>query len=104
MVFPKKKFKKCPVKKNQDPYEWITELEIIRTWLRLLRREIDDTNLIIHILNNLTPEYDNVVENIENRLCEDYNKIKLEEVRQRLRTKHQRLNVISNKFEPEYEE
>ena len=61
-------------------------------------------DLIIHILNNLTPEYDNVVENIENRLGEDYNKVELEEVRQRPRTKHQRLNVIRNKFENEDKE
>ena len=84
MVLLKKEFNKCALNKNQDPDEWISELERIRTRLRSLRSEIDDTDLIIHILNNLTPEYDNVVENIENRLSEDYNKIELEEVRQRL--------------------
>ena len=104
MVLLKMEFNKCALKKNQDSDEWITELERIRTRLRSLRSVIDDTDLIIHILNNLTPEYDNVVENIENRLGEDYNKIELEEVRQRLRTKHQRLNVIRNKFENEDEE
>ena len=65
MVLLKKEFNKCALKKNQDPDEWITELERIRTRLRF------------HILNNLTPEYDNVVENIENRLGEDYNKIEV---------------------------
>ena len=69
--------------------------------MRSLRSEIDDTDLIIHILNNLTPEYDNVVENIENRLGEDYNKIELDEVRQTLRTKYQRSNAMRNKFETE---
>ena len=63
--------------------------------------EIDDKYLIIHILNNLSLEYDNVVENIENRLGEDYNKIKLEESRKRLIIKHQRFEVIRNKFETE---
>ena len=68
MVLLKKEFNKCSLKKNQDPFDWIAELERIRTRLRSLRSEIDDTDLIIHILNNLTPEYDNVVENIENRM------------------------------------
>ena len=79
LVLLKKEFNKRALKKNQDPDDWITELERIRTRLRSLRSEMDYTDLIFHILNNLTPEYDNVAENIENRKGVDYNKIELEE-------------------------
>ena len=80
MVLLKKDFNKSALNKNRDPKEWITKLERIRTTLRSLRNKIDDTNRIVRILKNLMPEYDNVGENIENRIREDYNKIEFQEV------------------------
>ena len=100
-VLLKKELNKCSLKKNKDPYKWLPEIEKIETRMRSLRSEINDTDLIILILYNLTPEYDIVVENIENRLGEDYNKIELKKVRQSLGTKHQRLNVMRNNYETE---
>ena len=53
---------------------------MIITRLRSLRSKNDYTDLILQILNNLTPEYDNVVENIENRIGGEYKKIELKEL------------------------
>lgn len=53
MVLVKNEFNKFDVKKIQDPYECTTELDSSRTILRSLRSELNDTDLIIHILNIL---------------------------------------------------
>jgi gag-polypeptide of LTR copia-type len=55
---------------ERDPDEWITELELLRQRLKSLKVNVDDEDLVIHILNNLPKEYDSLVESIE----EDLNK------------------------------
>ena len=76
---------------NTDPDEWIADLERIRQRLKTLKSEITDEDLIIHILNNLPEEYENMVEAMEIELEDRSNPLKLKTVRERLRSKFQRL-------------
>jgi len=43
---------------SKDPDEWILVLEHIQQHLKVMKSEINDTDLMIHILNNLPPEYE----------------------------------------------
>ena len=76
---------------NTDPDEWIADLERIRQRLKTLKSEITDEDLIIHILNNLPEEYENMVEAMEIELEDKTNPLKLKTVRERLRSKYQQL-------------
>ena len=55
-------------KKTKDPEVWISELELLRSRLTEMGTTVDDEFLILHILNNLPSDYDNVVENLEERV------------------------------------
>ena len=75
------------MKKSEDPDVWISELEILRSRLNELGPVIDDEFLILHILNNLPSDYDNVVENLEERVDSVINPLGLEDVPQKLSEK-----------------
>ena len=53
---------------EEDPDEWITELEDLRLRMQAAGSSISDLDLIEHILNNLPSEYNIVVKVMENRL------------------------------------
>ena len=53
---------------DEDPDEWITELEDLRLRMQAAGSSISDMDLIEHILNNLPSEYNIVVKVMENRL------------------------------------
>ena len=74
-----------------DPDEWIADLERIRQRLKSLKSEISDEDLMIHILNNLPEEYENMVETMEVEMEDKMNPLKLKTLRERLRAKYQRL-------------
>ena len=76
---------------STDPDEWIADLERIRQRLKNLKAEISDEDLMVHILNNLPIEYENMVEAMEVELENNTNPLKLKTVRERLRSKYQRL-------------
>ena len=50
------------VNPRDDPDEWVSRLEYVRSRLGTLGKKIDDDNMMIHILNNLPVEYENTVE------------------------------------------
>ena len=47
---------------------WTSKLEVIRIRLKKISNEINDEDMIIHILNNLPEEYNTVVEAMERKL------------------------------------
>jgi hypothetical protein len=53
-----KQFTQCALKKDQDPDIWITELEDYRMKRNELGSSISENQFILHILNNMTAEYD----------------------------------------------
>jgi hypothetical protein len=54
--------------KNQDSDIWITELEDLRMKLEELGSSITDNQFMIHILNNMTSDYDLQLVMMEKRI------------------------------------
>ena len=77
---------------KSNPDLWISKLEILRARLASCNQVIDETGLIIHILNNVPSKYDNVVENLEKRLNLS-EPLLLEEVRSDLMLKYTKLKL-----------
>jgi hypothetical protein len=91
LVSLRKEFNLCALKNvNQDPEEWINELEILRRKLEALNHQMTDLDMIIHILNNLPSEYESVIESLETDLDDDL-LVDLEKVRAKLRAKYLRI-------------
>ena len=80
-------------KKSKDPEVWISELELLRSRLAEMGTTVDDDFLILHILNNLPSEYDNVVENLEERVDSVLNPLGIEDVRQKLSEKYEKMRL-----------
>jgi hypothetical protein len=53
-----KQFRELSLKKGQDPEIWITESEDLRVRLEAMGSSISDNQFMIHILNNLTSDYE----------------------------------------------
>jgi hypothetical protein len=54
----KKQFRQSALKKGHDSDIWITELEDYRMKLDGLGSNISENQFILHILNNMTANYD----------------------------------------------
>jgi hypothetical protein len=58
MVKLERQFRELSLKKGQDPEIWITELEDLCVKLENMGSCITENQFMIHILNNLTSDYD----------------------------------------------
>jgi hypothetical protein len=58
LVKLEKKFRQCSLKRGKDLDIWIAELEDYRMRLEELGSSISDNQFILHILNNMTEDYD----------------------------------------------
>jgi hypothetical protein len=58
LVKLEKQFRELYLKKGQDPEIWITELEDLRVRLEAIGLSISENQFMIHILNNLTSDYE----------------------------------------------
>jgi len=77
-----------------DPEEWITQLELKRRRLKTLGVDISDEDLMLHILNNLTKEYDTTVELCEEELSGATVTLTLNKLKERLRAKFNRIKKL----------
>ena len=71
------------------PDEWMTELESLRNEIDKISisTKMSDEDFMIHVLNNLTEDYDVVLDGLESRLMlneNDPNKLTIEDVRDKL--------------------
>jgi hypothetical protein len=66
----KKQFRQCSLKKGQDTDIWITELDDYRMRLEELGSRISDNQFILHILNNMTDDYDLQLAMMEKRVTD----------------------------------
>lgn len=83
-------FTKCQLKSvDTDPEEWIVELETIQRKLGTMKSIISEDDMLVHILNNMPPEYEGIVETSEERLNDGT--LTLESLRLVLRTKYLRM-------------
>jgi len=70
---------------DEDPDPWLTSLELKRRRLKTLGTNMEDEDVILHILNNLPKEYETVVE-----LCEEdlsRGNVNLNVVKERIRAR-----------------
>jgi gag-polypeptide of LTR copia-type len=58
LVKLEKQFRELSLKKGQDPEIWIMEFENLRVRLETMQSSISENQFMIHILNNLTSDYE----------------------------------------------
>jgi hypothetical protein len=91
-----KVFYGAKLKKKVDPEVFITYLEDVRTRLEAMNSTMTDEQFIVHVLNNLTSDYDNQVENLEKRIGSDKDPLTIEEVRDDMSLRYEQLNRKKN--------
>jgi hypothetical protein len=96
LVKLEKQFRQCSLKKGQDPDIWITELEDYRMRLEELGSIISDNQFILHILNNMTEDYDLQLAMMEKRVTDKSNPLTTNEIRDDLNLRFERLNEKQN--------
>jgi hypothetical protein len=77
---------------SEDQDVFVSKLENMRHRLKAMNSPITNEDLIIHILNNLPVEYENLIEDMEYRVSE----ITVDELRERLRSKFRRIMKPEN--------
>jgi hypothetical protein len=99
-VYLKKEFAKCNLgDSSKDPNDWITELEVLRQRLKCQGEEINNEDFIIHILNNLTSDYNTLVEVLEDEVGDATNPLTIERLKEKLQAKFKRLGKTEGKDE-----
>jgi uncharacterized protein VirK/YbjX len=91
-----KQFHQCSFKKGQDPDILITELEDYRMRFEELGSSISDNQFTLHILNNMTADYDLQLSMMEKRVTEKSNPLTIDEIRDNLNLRFERLNEKQN--------
>jgi hypothetical protein len=74
---------------NQDLDQWIQSLEGMQRKLQIFGHKISEMDMIIHILQNLTKEYDTTAEILENDLDNDL--ASLDRVKEKLRARFEKI-------------
>jgi hypothetical protein len=99
MVKLDKQSRESSLKKGQDPEVWITNLEDI--WFRLddMGSSILENQFRIHILNNLTADYDLQLALLERRSGDKEKPLIVEEIRAEMSLKFERLSNKSSNNE-----
>jgi hypothetical protein len=92
LVKMEKQFRQSALKKGQDPDFWITELEDYRMKLDELGSRISENQFILHILNNMTTNYDLQLAMMEKRINDKINPLTVDQIRADLNLRFERLN------------
>jgi hypothetical protein len=71
----------CALKKNQDPEILTTEFKGLHMKLEELGSKITGNRFMIHILNNMTSDYNLQLEMMENRIYDKVNPLTINEIR-----------------------
>ena len=99
-----KLFYSAKLKKNADPDVFITYLEDLRLNMAEMKSMMTDDQFLLHLLNNLTKENDPEVKDLEKRIGSDENPLDIEEVREDLSLRYERLGKADDASESEDEE
>jgi hypothetical protein len=86
-------FRESTLKKGQDPKVWITELEDLRVMLENMGYCTTENQFMIHILNNLTSDYDLQFALMERRVGDADKPLTVEKIRDELNLRFERLNM-----------
>ena len=82
---------------TRDQEDCITELELLRGNLRKLGVIIDDVEIMTHILSILPEEYENIVENFEEKLDDRICSLTIDRIWGKLSAKYSGIIARSNK-------
>ena len=83
----KRRFANCKLKQGQDPELWIMELERIRRKLASdFKNKMSDEDMLIHVMNNLSSEYDDMIDFFELQMTATQDKLTLEKIKDQLRS------------------
>jgi gag-polypeptide of LTR copia-type len=92
MVKLDKQFRDSSLKKGKEPKVWITQLEEISIRLGEMGLEILEQQFMIHVLNDLPPDYDLQVALLERRIGDEKDPLTVSEIRSELSLRFERLN------------
>ncbi len=81
---------------NQDPEVWITYLEGLRMKLKDLSSTMTDEDVIVHILNNLTDDYEVQLSKTEEKLGSTTNLLSIDNVGAELQLKFAQMRMKKN--------
>ena len=76
---------------TQDPDHWISELELMRIWLKKMGSNIDDEYLVIHIMNNLPSAYGGLIDNFKDKLDATLDPLTLSVLRDKISEKYEKI-------------
>ena len=101
MVKLDRQFRESSLKKGEDPEVWITQLEDISVRLEDMGSGISERQFMIHVLNNLTPDYDLQLALLERRIGDIERPLTIDEIRAELSLRFERLNRSSSNDQSE---
>jgi hypothetical protein len=90
-------FQSCDLQTKQDPDEWLTELEDLRERLAATKLDMTDEAFLEHALSNVPQEYNIEVLLLEKRLGHTTSPLTIENLRDALNLKFERMNLKKNK-------
>eukprot|EP00980_Cylindrotheca_fusiformis_P022417 scaffold9284_cov134-Cylindrotheca_fusiformis.AAC.1 len=76
---------------REDPDVWLTDLEHLKGQLIAAGSKMTDAELLEHALNNLPKEYELIVAKLEDRLGDVNDPLTIEDLREALNLKYQRM-------------
>ena len=99
-----RKFYDSKLKKGMDPDVWISTMEDTRMRLSEMKSEMTDKHFLMHLINNLTSEYEHIITVLEKRLDDAKEPLTIEELRADLNLKYERLNLRKKEKDEDSEE
>ena len=85
-------YQNARLREGKDPDVYITYLEDLRNRLEEMEWNVTDTQFFVKILNSLTDEYENQMEDLENKIGKTGNDaLTIEEIREKLSLRYERL-------------
>jgi gag-polypeptide of LTR copia-type/Zinc knuckle len=96
IVKVEKQFRGLALKKGQDPEVWITELEDLHMRLEDMGSSNSDNQFMIHMLNNLTSDYELQLALMEKRVGDAEKPLTVEEIKAELSLRFEMLYMNAN--------
>ena len=88
----KRQYHASKLEKNCDPDVWITDLEKLRWRLTTcFSCQVDDDDVMIHVINNLSDEYDDMIHGLQQQMGASTDTLTLSGLREQLRSKYGRI-------------
>ena len=91
-------YQNARLREGRDPDVFITHLEDLRTQLETMNWTVTDTQFMVKILNSLTDDYENQMEDLEKRIGKTgSDALTIEDIREELNLRYERLTEKERK-------